>query len=73
MIKNKQTESDEPLLAGEEQEGGADKDSLSQEDINNGVNTFKESNQPHAALETPEGKNNGAKPAAYDHQQTFHP
>jgi hypothetical protein len=48
------------------------KNDLSQNDIKNGINTFEQSSEPHAALETPEGKNNGAKPTAFDGQQSSH-
>lgn len=49
------------------------KNSLSQSDINEGIKTFEDTSAPHAALETPEGKNNGAKPAAFDGQRSNHP
>lgn len=44
------------------------KDELSQEDIINGIKTVEPQTKPHPALETAEGKNNGAKPAAYKDQ-----
>jgi hypothetical protein len=50
------------------QENG-DKDNLSQQDIKSGVKNFAESDQPHAALETADGKNNGAEPAAFKNQR----
>lgn len=50
-----------------------DRDELSQADIVKGIKTFEERLVPHAALETPEGKNNGAKPAAFRGQQINHP
>lgn len=46
-----------------------DKDQLSQEDLKAGVKTFEQTDQPHAALETAEGKNNGAEPAVYQNQR----
>jgi hypothetical protein len=46
-----------------------DKDSLSQQDIKSGVKNFAEGDQPHAALETADGKNNGAEPAAFKNQR----
>jgi hypothetical protein len=46
-----------------------DKDVLSQEDLENDVNTVSPSNEPHAPLETPDGKNNGAEPAAFKNQR----
>ncbi len=50
----------------------ADKDVLSQADLEGGIKTFEETNKPHAALETPDGKNNGAEPAVYKNQQKAH-
>ena len=50
------------------QENG-DKDNLSQQDIKSGVKNFAEGDEPHAALETADGKNNGAEPAAFKNQQ----
>jgi hypothetical protein len=49
------------------------KDTLSQQDINNGVKTFGQQPEPHMALETKEGKNNGAIPAAFEGQRSNHP
>jgi hypothetical protein len=46
-----------------------DKDQLSQKDIQGDIKTFEETNRPHAALQTPEGKNNGAEPAVYQNQR----
>ncbi|SEN03357.1 hypothetical protein SAMN05192574_102245 [Mucilaginibacter gossypiicola] len=46
-----------------------DKDVLSQFDLIAGTSTFTLGEQTHVALETPEGKNNGAEPAAYQNQQ----
>jgi len=40
-----------------------DKDALSQDKLQHEVKTFEETDKPHAALETPEGKNNGAEPS----------
>ena len=51
----------------------ADKDILTREDLENGIKTYEKQDEPHAALETKEGKNNGAKPAAYGDQQSYHP
>jgi hypothetical protein len=48
---------------------GSDKDQLSQKDLQAGVKTYEKTNRPHAALETPEGKNNGAEPAVYQNQR----
>lgn len=50
-------------------QAGEDKDNLSQQDIKSGVKNFAEGDKPHAALETPEGKNNGAEPAAFKNQR----
>ena len=49
------------------------KDTLSQNDIAEGVKTFEPEQEEHKALETKEGKNNGAIPAAFDGQQINHP
>jgi hypothetical protein len=49
------------------------KQRISQKDLQKNVKTFEENPASHAALKTPEGKNNGAKPAAYDGQQSNHP
>jgi hypothetical protein len=46
-----------------------DKDVLSQKDLIAGTSTFALSGAPHKALETPDGKNNGAEPAVYKNQQ----
>lgn len=46
-----------------------DKDHLSQEDLKNGIKTFEENDKPHAALETPDGKNNGAEPSVYRNER----
>lgn len=51
----------------------ANKDVLTREDIQNGVNTIEESYQQHAPLETMAGKNNGAEPAVFKGQQKYHP
>jgi hypothetical protein len=45
------------------------KDTLSQADLQDGVNTVAETDKPHPALETPDGKNNGAEPAVYQNQR----
>lgn len=42
-----------------------EKDTLSQEELQAGTKTFAENKKPHRALETPDGKNNGAEPAVY--------
>lgn len=47
-----------------------DKDELSQLELQSGVNTVAERSGPHAPLETPDGKNNGALPTAYRGQGT---
>ena len=49
--------------------GGKDKDLLSQQDLIAGASTFSFGGQPHAALETPDGKNNGAEPAVFKNQR----
>jgi hypothetical protein len=49
------------------------KDTLSQQDIADGVKTFEQETEPHMALETKDGKNNGAKPAAFEGQRSNHP
>jgi hypothetical protein len=49
------------------------KDELSQQEIKSGVKNFAEGKKPHPALETADGKNNGAEPAAYKHQPKAHP
>jgi hypothetical protein len=46
-----------------------DKSHLSQEDLQAGIKTFEQAEEPHAALETPEGKNNGAEPGVYRNQR----
>jgi len=48
------------------------KDELTQEDIESGVKNFVEGNKPHPALETADGKNNGAEPAVYKNQRKAH-
>lgn len=50
-----------------------DKDELSQEDIEQNIGPYAEEDNARMALETPSGKNNGAKPAAYKNQRTHHP
>ncbi len=47
----------------------SDKDVLSQQDLIAGSSTFSLGVQPHPALETSEGKNNGAEPAVYQNQR----
>jgi hypothetical protein len=42
---------------------------LSQEDLKKDIKTFEQTDKPHAALETPDGKNNGAEPAVYQNQR----
>jgi hypothetical protein len=49
------------------------KNTLSQQDIADGVKTFEQQSEPHMALETKEGKNNGAIPAAFEGQRSNHP
>ena len=49
------------------------KDTLSQQDITDGIKTFEQESEPHMALETKEGKNNGAIPAAFEGQRSNHP
>lgn len=50
----------------------ADKDTLSQADMTRGIGTVSEDNRPHAALETPDGKNNGAEPSVFENQRKAH-
>jgi len=45
------------------------KDVLTQKELIAGTSTFSLSGPPHAALETPEGKNHGAEPAVYQNQR----
>jgi hypothetical protein len=47
----------------------ADKDTLSQKELIAGTSTFSLTGPPHAALETPDGKNNGAEPAIYQNER----
>jgi hypothetical protein len=49
-----------------------DKDLLSQKDLKAGIKTFEQTDKPHAALETPEGKNNGAEPSVFQNQRKAH-
>jgi propanediol dehydratase large subunit len=49
------------------------KDQLTKEDLEAGMKTFEKTNKPHPALETPDGKNNGAEPAVYTNQRKSHP
>jgi hypothetical protein len=53
----------------QQQPGESTKDTLSQADLKKNVRTYAETKKPHAPLETPEGKNNGAEPAVYRDQQ----
>ncbi len=52
---------------------GGNKNELTQEDINNDVKTFEQQPPMHPALETADGKNNGALPGAYRNQTTNKP
>lgn len=45
------------------------KDVLTQKELIAGTSTFSLAGPTHAALETPDGKNNGAEPAAFKNQQ----
>lgn len=47
----------------------ADKDLLSQHDLIAGTSTFSLTDWPHAALQTADGKNNGAEPAVFKNQR----
>lgn len=47
-----------------------DRDELTQADLQAGVNTVEEQSGQHPPLETADGKNNGALPAAYRGQRT---
>ena len=49
-----------------------DKDTLSQKDIKNNVKNIAEGDRPRAALETPDGKNNGAEPTVFKNQRKAH-
>ncbi len=49
-----------------------DKNTLSRQDLEKGIKTFEHHEKPHAALETPDGKNNGAEPAVFKGQQKAH-
>lgn len=49
-----------------------EKDVLSQQDLISGASTVSLSATPHAALETPDGKNNGAEPAVFQNQRKAH-
>ena len=55
---------------GIQRQGETNKDELSQSELQSGVNTVAEQSAPHAPLETADGKNNGALPAAYRGQRT---
>jgi hypothetical protein len=46
-----------------------DKDVVFQKELIAGTSTFALSEAPHKALETPDGKNNGAEPAIYENQR----
>jgi len=46
---------------------------LSQKEIAEGQKTFGDATNGRKALETKDGKNNGAIPAAFEGQQTNHP
>lgn len=50
-----------------------DKDILKQQDMIDEVETFRYDNRGRKVLETKEGKNNGALPAAFKNQRTNHP
>jgi hypothetical protein len=58
-MKNRTTDNSEP----------ENKDTLSQADIKEDIDTVSEDSRPHMALETPDGKNNGAEPAIYQNQR----
>jgi len=45
------------------------KDLLSHRDLIASANTFELPALPHPALETPDGKNNGAEPAVFHNQR----
>lgn len=55
------------------QKDQSNKSELTQADIKNDVKTFEVQPPMHPAFETADGKNNGAKPAAYKNQQSNHP
>jgi hypothetical protein len=48
------------------------KDTLSQDDLKNRINTVSPAVGPRAALETPDGKNNGAEPEVFKNQRKSH-
>ena len=47
----------------------SEKDTLSQADLKKSAKAITLTDQPHPALETPEGKNNGAEPAVFKNQR----
>jgi hypothetical protein len=49
----------------------SEKDILSQKVIQTGVNTVGETEHHRAALETEDGKNNGAEPAAFHNKKKY--
>ena len=59
----------EKKQAAEHNAADKDKDGISQGELKNGVKTFEDTDKPHAALETPDGKNNGAEPAVFAGQK----
>ena len=69
----KAAKTEKSLAESDQSEDGANKDVLTQEDIQQGIRTFGTQEEPHPALETPDGKNIGAIPAAYEGQQSHHP
>lgn len=56
-----------------EKENTGSKSELTQEDIQKDVKTFEQQLPMHPALETADGKNNGALPGAYRNQKTNKP
>ena len=57
----------------ENEQGSPPKDTLTQKDLEQGEKTFEEQSNGHNALETDNGKNSGAIPAAFEGQQPNHP
>jgi len=50
----------------------SNKDTLSGNDLQKGIKTFEEHKHPHKALQTPEGKNNGAEPKVFRNTRKAH-
>ncbi len=61
-MKDKHKKSNQPDQA-------EDEDTLSQNDLIAGTSTFSLTGPPHPALETADGKNNGAEPAVFKNKR----